>query len=538
MKLRPYQQEAIDAIERALARGISRSLIALPTGSGKTVVFSHLIKKRGGKALILAHRDELLQQAKDKLTTVAPELAGSVGLVKGRSDEIDADIVIASVQTLARRPRLARLPRRFDTVIVDEAHHAAANTYRRILGHVEPSPLVAGFTATPERSDKRRLSSVFGEIVYAKSIEEMIRSGYLCDLQGIRVGVDVDLDQVKQSRGDFQADDLGRALSASGTPREVLQAFKEHASERRTVIFCPTVALAHEMADTFRADGIAAGSVDGKTPIDERRATLAALGSGEVQVVTNVGVLTEGFDEPSISCVIMAAPTRSRVKYVQVVGRGLRLYPGKDDCLVLDVAGVSDKLSIQSLPTLFALKAPPKPKERVTEAVDRERAEDEVQFGEERRRKAREDEHRQRNRSISFFTRDRLHWLHIGERWVLSAGQDELLVLDQETKEQTSWRVLLVGPDKARIVARGLDLGYAQGAAEEAVRERGITSLVDREAPWREVRASPGQRRFMQKLGVDASNPTRGEAADLITTALAERRLGLMDKALGEREAA
>nr|MBA2240678.1 DEAD/DEAH box helicase [Solirubrobacterales bacterium] len=490
MKLRPYQEEAIESIREANARGIRRSLVALPTGSGKTVVFSHLIRQRGGTALILAHRDELLQQAADKLSTVAPELAMSMGFVKGPQDDTHAPVVVASVQTLARRARLARLPREFETVVVDEAHHAAADSYRRILDHVAGSPLITGFTATPERSDKRRLANVFEEVVYAKSIEEMIRAGYLCNLQGIRVGIDLDLREVKQSRGDFQAEDLGQALSRSGAVADVLDAYRDHASERKAIIFCPTVALAHEMAETFRSAGIAAGSVDGRTPLDERRATLAALGTGELRVVANVGVLTEGFDEPSVDCVVMAAPTRSRVKYVQIVGRGLRLHPGKADCLVLDVAGVSDTLSIQSLPALFDLQAPPKPKETVTEALDRELADEEERAAEQAKRDASE-RRRARKRPIAFFSRERLHWLRVGERWVLSAGEGELLVLDKVAEKATSWRVLLVGESNAKIVARGLDLGYAQGAAEEAVRERGITYLVDREAPWRATRVAP-----------------------------------------------
>jgi ATP-dependent helicase IRC3 len=192
--LRPYQEEALDAIVAAEARGIRRPLLALPTGTGKTVVFAHLIRQRGGRSLVLVHRDELIWQAAEKLQVIAPEV--ELGIVKAARDEVDAPCVLASVQTLSRETRLARLPQVFQTVIVDEAHHGVAETYRRVLtavGTFEANgPLTVGVTATPMRGDYVGLDAVFQEIVYQKSILEMILAGYLADLRGVQVGLQVD----------------------------------------------------------------------------------------------------------------------------------------------------------------------------------------------------------------------------------------------------------------------------------------------------------------------------------------------------------
>lgn len=195
LKLRPYQSEAIAAIEA----GSGRQLVALPTGSGKTLVFSELIRRRGGTALILAHRDELLQQAASKLTFVAPELALNIGFVQAGRNDVNAPIVVASVQTLAVASRLAQLPQVFDVVVVDEAHHAAADSYQRILAHIADSGTIVGVTATPERADDKDLRNAFDTLSYARSLEEMIREGYLCDLRALRVTLD-ELDLKRASR--------------------------------------------------------------------------------------------------------------------------------------------------------------------------------------------------------------------------------------------------------------------------------------------------------------------------------------------------
>ena len=257
LTLRPYQQEAITAIERSLERGVRRPLIVLPTGCGKTLAFAALIARRGGSALVLAHRDELLRQAAAKIALADPTLGLGVGFVAAQRDDVGAPVVVGSVQTLAQTRRLARLPRQFDTVVVDEAHHASARSYRKILAHLEPSPLILGVTATPQRSDGQLLGEVWEEIVYQRGIAEMIRAGYLADVRGIRVGLEqVDLDKVAQSGGDYQPEALGQALEQAAAPQHVLAAYQAHASDRTAVVFVPTVALAHRMASVFQTAGI------------------------------------------------------------------------------------------------------------------------------------------------------------------------------------------------------------------------------------------------------------------------------------------
>jgi len=349
--LRPYQQEALAAIAEAESKGIRRQLVALPTGTGKTVIFSRLIAERRGRALVLAHRDELIGQAAEKILTVNP--AASVGIVKAERNESHRDIVVASIQTLARESRLARIdPAGFRTVVVDEAHHAAADSYRRALEHFgcfsEAGPLTVGFTATPERADEKALGEVFAEIVYRRDILTMMRSGYLCDLRAIQVSLEADFNELHSLHGDFIDAEASEMLMAANAPAHAVAAYKEHAPGRKTLLFTPTVELAHLMAGEFSSNGISAEALSGETPKDERRGILNRLNSGATRVVANCAVLTEGFDEPSVDCVIVARPTRSKTLYVQMIGRGTRLYPGKDDCLILDLVGARGSTGVRS----------------------------------------------------------------------------------------------------------------------------------------------------------------------------------------------
>jgi superfamily II DNA or RNA helicase len=334
------------------------------------------------------------------------------------------------VQTLAQTRRLQRLPRQFDTVIVDEAHHASARSYRRILAHLDRSPLILGVTATPARADGTPLGVVWEEIVYQRGIAEMIRAGYLADVRGLRVGLEaVDLDDVAQSGGDYQADALGEALEQASAPRHVLAAYQRHATGRKTIVFVPTVALAYRMAGVFRDAGIAAEGLDGTTAPERRRGVLDRLRTGEVTVVVNAALLTEGFDEPSVSCIVVATPTRSQVKYTQLVGRGLRTFPGKDDCLVIDVVGVTDRLDLQTLPRLFGLRQPTAVGETVTEAIDRQTRQDRAAQAPAAGAARRKPEGAMRSRDVQLLgsrQRERkLHWLRHRDHWLLSLGRPD-----------------------------------------------------------------------------------------------------------------
>ncbi len=347
LPLRPYQREAIDAIDQRELLGVTRQLVVLPTGGGKTLVAAHLIAERqqraastgrgSGRALFLAHRDELIQQAVDKFRQVAPGL--EVGVVKAERDEVGADVVVASVQTLARPSRLARLEPNFDLVVADESHHAVSPTWVGVLSGLGAmrddgrGPLLLGITATPERSDRVGLGQVWQEIVYSRSILEMITDGYLVDARGLIVSTPADLARLRISHGDLVDAELGAELVRSGALGSIAEAYATHARDRKGVAFTPTVETAYSLAEALVAEGIPAEGVDGTTPREQRRAILGRLHAGQTQVVCNAQILTEGWDEPSISCVLIARPTKSRPLYIQMSGHGLRIYPGKTDCI-------------------------------------------------------------------------------------------------------------------------------------------------------------------------------------------------------------
>jgi superfamily II DNA or RNA helicase len=363
LNLRDYQAEAIQATREAWAGGTRRPAVVLPTGAGKTVVFAHVAKimhDRGVRTLVLAHRDELIEQAAAKLRAVAPTLM--VGIVKGARREIHGrDVIVASVQSLARPARRAELARAgVRLVIVDEAHHAVANTYMdtlRDLGCFDADPLqgayALGVTATMGRSDRLALGQVWEDVVYRRDVLDMIREGYLVNAKGVRVRVDgLDLASVKRRAGDFTDKALGDALHASLAPKAIARAYVEHAAQRQGILFAPTVESAHEMGEAMREAGFTAETVHGAMPVAERRDLLARFARGDLQVITNCMVLTEGFDAPWCSAVVIARPTSSTSLYVQMAGRALRPHPGKRDALILDVVGVTGKHRLASVADL------------------------------------------------------------------------------------------------------------------------------------------------------------------------------------------
>lgn len=528
LPLRDYQIEAVDAVQAAARRGVRRPLVALPTGTGKTVVFSELIRRRGGRALVIAHRDELIEQARDKLRMVDPDLR--VGVVQGERDEHDAPVVVASIQTLARERRMARLLGRgaqeslfpadpFVTVVIDEAHHAAAPTYRTAVAQLggfelEEGPLVVGVTATPERGDGVGLDAVFQEIVYQRDLLDMIRAGYLCDLRAIRVHVELNLDTLKVRAGDFGDEELGRALIESAAPEHALSAYQQHAAGRKALIFTPTVEVAQLMAETFSEAGIAARRVSGEMAREQRRATLAAFRAGEVRVLANCMILTEGYDEPSVDCLIMARPTKSRPLYVQMVGRGTRRAPGKADCLVIDLLGNSRRHQLMTAASLAGLD-PDELAGRTLAGAVAEREEREQGGGD------RVAGGQVVGEVVDLFAESELSWSPGQGFYVLSGGEHGQVVIRQD--EADAWSVTVIpatGPPHP--LGAGLDLGYAQGAAEDWVRRVRADKLADRSAAWRSRPVSERQIALLRDRGVEVRpGLTAGEASRLIDVAKA-----------------
>jgi ATP-dependent helicase IRC3 len=356
--LRPYQRAAIDAALSARRAGTRRLLVHLPTGAGKTVIFSHLATLAKRQVLVLAHREELLGQAREKLERA---LAGAAVVAVERGAlraPPDAKVLVCSIRSL-HEERLARVIRERDVglVIYDECHHAAAADNLRVLRQLGVfdatfTGTLLGFTATTARGDGQGLDAVFEKIVYSRSLPDLITDGYLAPLRGFRISTAADLRKVSGAGLDFDEGQLALAIDVEERNALVARSIQELARDRRTIAFCVTINHARHLAHALNALGVPAGIVHGEMLGDARAQALRDFREGRIHVITNVGVLTEGFDDPGVSCVAMARPTRSEGLYAQCVGRGTRLHPGKVDCLILDFVDLG-ALSLCTLPSLF-----------------------------------------------------------------------------------------------------------------------------------------------------------------------------------------
>jgi superfamily II DNA or RNA helicase len=340
--LRPYQLGAIAGVESQWERGTKRTLLVLPTGTGKTVVFAELVRRRvaaGRRMLVLAHRTELLEQARDKLTAVGVWAA----IEQAEKRAGFAPVVVASVQTLKGKRLAALDPKSFD-VVIDEAHHAYAASYRAILKHFDDS-LVLGVTATPDRGDGKALGEIFASVAYRYEMRDAIRDKFLAPLVARRIVVDgIDLSSVRSRAGDLASDELSEIMAAEQAVHGVVAPLLEQAAARRTIVFAVDVAHARALAEVLcRHKAGCARVAHGELDALERKRVLADYRAGEFQFLVNCALYTEGFDEPSIECVAVVRPTKSRALYVQMVGRGTRLHPGKAELLLLDFTGNAGK---------------------------------------------------------------------------------------------------------------------------------------------------------------------------------------------------
>jgi ATP-dependent helicase IRC3 len=354
--LRPYQEEALSSISTNLENGINKQLVVLPTGAGKTVIFSHLPKflSTSLPMLVLAHRGELLTQAQEKILWSNPQL--DVQIEKAELHADMCDVVVASVPTLGRAEseRILKYPKDyFKTIVIDEAHHAAAPTYRRIIDYFNYD-LLLGVTATPQRSDSVRLTDVFQEIVYYKTIQDLIQDGYLCRLVGYRVKTDTDISEVETNNGDYIASQLEEAINTPIRNASVVAAYLQIAPQKKAIVFASGVQHANDLALSFRQK-VTTEVLLGTTSQEDRLDILYRFKTGETKVLVNVGVLTEGFDEPSVEAIILARPTRSSLLYTQIVGRGTRLFEGKQHCIIIDIADTTKGKKPLGLPTLLGL---------------------------------------------------------------------------------------------------------------------------------------------------------------------------------------
>lgn len=340
-ELRPYQQQARDRIHAEWDAGHTRTLLVLPTGTGKTIVFASVAAdqvRAGDRVLILAHRGELLEQAADKLQR-------STGLVsaveKAESTCLDSwfRVVVGSVQTLQRTARLERFPQDyFGTIIIDEAHHAITDGYRRILDYFSGAK-VLGVTATPDRGDMRNLGEVFDSLAFEYKLTDAIKEGYLCKIMAQTVPLQLDISSVTMSGGDYAVGDLGTALDPY--LEQIAAEMARRCKSRKTVVFLPLIKTSQKFRDLLNTYGFRAAEVNGQS--DDRRQVLADFDAGKYNVLCNSMLLTEGWDCPSVDCVVVLRPTKVRSLYSQMVGRGTRLSPGKTDLLLLDFLWMTDR---------------------------------------------------------------------------------------------------------------------------------------------------------------------------------------------------
>jgi len=347
MLLRPYQEAAVSDACKALDKH-GNTIVVAPTGAGKTIMLSALIRERykqGNRVLVLQHRDELVTQNMFKFQKFNNHLCPSV--VNGNLKFWGGHVVFAMIQTISRDRNLRDRPK-FDMVVVDESHHAAANTYLKVINAVKddnPNAEIVGFTATPNRGDGKGLRSVFNNCSHYIEITTLIREGFLVAPRTyvIDCGVKDQLDKVTRRGNDFDMDEVEAIMNRKVINQKVVEEWLNHAEDRKTVVFCSTVTHAEDLLEEFLYEDINAGIVTGDTPKQERAKILHDLAYGDVQVVVNVAVLTEGFDAPPVSCVVLTRPCSQKGTMVQMIGRGLRTidpeeFPDtvKTDCVVLD----------------------------------------------------------------------------------------------------------------------------------------------------------------------------------------------------------
>ena len=528
--LRPYQFECLAAIRNSISLGKYRLLIAMATGLGKTVCFAHLpaYLQLRGRWLILAHRHELLEQAANKLREINPVLNVAIEQADRRAG--DADIVVASVPTLQRKRLEALNSDEFAGIICDEAHHSVAESYKRIFNHFRlldeqnQRPLL-GFTATPKRGDGLGLSEVFEEIAYDYDIKKGIGEGYLSQLAGYKFQTTSNLDNVERKHGEFVQSQLSAEINTDVRNQLIVDKYLEFAPKRRAIAFCAGVEHAHSLSKAFNDNGVPSAAIDGKTPLCERKGTLERFSDGSLQVVANCGVLTEGFDDPGVSAILMARPTTSALLYTQIIGRGTRLAPGKDDCLVLDFVDNSSRHSICNLATLFGLPHDLNPKGRkITEIIEDEEEKKERKKAEKINQE--EKDLKTTTSKINFFDIEipqevkrfsKLNWVSMSnDSYYIRLKNNDYIRI---ARIDDCYAIVLhdkKGNIKHTDKAHGLE--YAFSTADKIVRDKYPESarFVNRLASWREKPASKKQLDLLARFGAYRDGLSKGEASDII----------------------
>lgn len=556
MNLRPYQNQAIEAVEAAYQRGLKSVLVTLPTGTGKTIIFCTLVKRRHEQddrrpTLVLAHREELLTQAADKFRQVAPELR--VGIERG--DERaprGVPVVVASVQTVGQKGSSRLEGFKPGLIVIDEAHHSCAAGYGIALERFAGTETqILGVTATAKRLDRQALhghqKAVFQEVAFAYPIRQAIEDGYLVDIRGYRVQTDTDLSDVTTRNGDFAAGELAKKVDAPERTDAALKHWREVAGNRQTIAFCASVEHAHHVAEAFTEQGVLAEAVDGAMPTEQRRKVMGRFQRGQTQVLANCEIATEGFDVPQVGCVLLLRPTQSWALYVQMVGRGTRLAPGKKDLVVLDVVDSCARHSLATVPAILDL--PPGldlQGQSLAKAAQALETLGEKAAVLQKALPGNWAELQTLLTQVDLFSGlttpqevsgGRMRWLAIEDGYQVGCGEKRWARLRQFSVEGgEGWWVRLEDYDEFNRCRRkvatafvGQWLETAVSEAEKVVLDHWPESLRlnDREAKWLSDPPSEGQLRWLRKMDVPEAalaSLTKGEASALLDKLFAQGR--------------
>ncbi|CAG8973353.1 hypothetical protein HYALB_00000116 [Hymenoscyphus albidus] len=574
IRLRQYQEECIQAVLDHIDKGHKRMGISLATGSGKTVIFTQLIgrikphTKEATQTLILAHRKELVEQAARHCINAYPTKSVEIEMASSLASG-HADITVASIYSIISGDRLAKFDAdRFKLVLVDEAHHIVSPGYRKALEHFDlgqkmvTSPALVGVSATLSRFDGLKLGSAIDQIVYHKDYIDMIGEKWLSDVMFTTVHTKADISRVQRApNGDFKPNELSKVVNTESVNKVTVLSWLTKAKGRKsTLAFCVDISHVHGLVSTFRKYGIDARFILGETKKTERSDTLDAFKRGEFPVLVNCGVFTEGTDIPNIDCVILARPTKSRNLLVQMIGRGMRLHPGKKNCHIIDMVA-SLNTGVITTPTLFGLDplevvegATPEDMEEIRDRnLDEELENDSIkpEFP-----PSKITDQSPVSNIVTFTDYDSIFdlledisaerhvrllspnsWINVGpDRYVLSSGKGNSyvkieLVLDDETDTKmflvTELATLIYGNSNSplarpRTIAKCLTFEDAVHAADTFASKKYIPQLILRNQPWQNAPATEGQLKFLNKLRTSDNllTPamiTKGKAGEMIT---------------------
>lgn len=539
--LRPYQRQAIDAVKTDWSNGITDCLGVAATGAGKTVITLQLLDEvltPGKRGVFLAHREELIQQPLERIEKYWPMRRFQTGIVKAAQDEVNRDLVIASVQTLAQEKRLARYlaygaP---DYVVVDECHHANASTYLEIIQAFKaanPNLRHLGVTATPKRSDGDGLSRVYQKVSFKLGIKELIGLGYLVPFKALGVQTGISLKGVRTKDGDYEQKKLSNVFECDNVFDLVAASHQKYAGDRQAIAFTVSVAGAYHLAETFQKAGIPAIAADGTTSRQDRTSILKDFRRGKYKVLVNCALFTEGLDVPEIACVHMVRPTKSDLIYIQSVGRGLRTFPSKPDCLILDYAPIETRDIVMAGDLLGKPKEQRKAEEKAAEegvivegfsftgegtGIDGDP--DEIIV-----------------RELDFLSRSPWAWFHSHGIATLGLGQKDGAnrTLAIVPGRKNAYGLVLLERangawvDEIRVIDAGDDLSELLDIGASYASEHGVEALAGKGKHWHREPATDGQVKWLRRLipeqADNLGNVNRGDATKLITHWMAYRAL-------------